>query len=94
MRKKTIVLVCLAGAVLLASAYEYSWAKAESEADTTGVKIGIVSIRKIFEGCQRNIGYRKQAEAEQNKFICLYIYSLLPFCASLLNGLECWNQLF
>ena len=65
MKIRTMFLSCLLGAVVLSFAYEYSWA--ESKADKPRLKIGVVSIRKIFQDCKRNAKYRQEAEARQNK---------------------------
>ncbi len=42
---------------------------AEVKQSGAGLKIGVVSIRKIFQDCKRSVGYREEAAAEQNKII-------------------------
>ena len=46
---------CLLFAVVLFMGYEYSWA--EVKADIPGLKIGVVSIQRIFLTCKRNAKY-------------------------------------
>jgi Skp family chaperone for outer membrane proteins len=41
--------------------------KAVSSADNKSLKIGIVSVRKIFQDCKRNTKYRKDMTAERDK---------------------------
>ena len=65
--RTAIVLGCLVGVVILAMCFEYSWAW--SKADKPASKIGVVSIRKIFGDCKRNVKYREEAVAEQNRVI-------------------------
>jgi len=65
MKTRTGVLSCLVGAIVLSAAYEYS--RAEPEANETSLKIGVVSIRKIFEASKRVAGYRREALADQEK---------------------------
>ena len=45
--KTAVVLSCLIGVVVLSFAYEHS--SAESKADKPALKIGVVSIEKIFQ---------------------------------------------
>jgi Skp family chaperone for outer membrane proteins len=56
---------CLLFAVVLFMGYEYSWA--EVKADIPGLKIGVVSIQRIFMNCKRNAKYEEETKAEQNK---------------------------
>jgi len=67
MKIKIMVLSCLVCAVVLFMGHEYSLA--ESKADKAGSKIGVVSIRKVFENCTRNARYREEAVAEQNRVV-------------------------
>ena len=41
----------------------------EEPAATAMNKIGIISVRKIFQSCKRNEKYRLQAKAEQEKAV-------------------------
>ncbi|MDD5063561.1 MAG: OmpH family outer membrane protein [Phycisphaerae bacterium] len=42
---------------------------AEVKQSGEGLKIAVVSIRKIFQDCKKSVGYREEAAAEQNKII-------------------------
>jgi Skp family chaperone for outer membrane proteins len=42
---------------------------AELKQSSAGLKIAVVSIRKIFQECKRSISYREEAIAEQNRII-------------------------
>lgn len=63
--KATIVLGCLVCMIVLFSAHEASPAK--SIADNPKFKIGVVSVRKIFQNCERTAKYREEAVAERDK---------------------------
>ncbi len=65
MKARTMVLGCLAGLVILAMGYEYS--QAQSKVDAPSLKIGIVSILKVFRDCKRSAAYRNELIAEQNR---------------------------
>ncbi len=79
MKIKTIVLSCLVSAAVLSIGHEeYGWAKAKAKekekAVVSSLKIGVVSVRKIFRDCKRNDRYaqelvaqRTRVEAELNK---------------------------
>lgn len=67
MKTKVVILSCLMGAAVLFTGYEYS--RAEPKADKPSLKIGVVSIRKIFEECKRNARYKEEALAEQDKLL-------------------------
>ncbi len=69
MKIKVVVLCCLAGGIILSAGYEGSLAKSQAKALKAGPKIGVVSIRKIFQECKRNVKYRQEAGAEQNRVI-------------------------
>lgn len=43
--------------------------RAEPKQSGTGLKVAIVSIRKIFQVCKRGASYRQEAIAEQNRLI-------------------------
>jgi len=64
MKARTMFLGCLIGVVILATVYEYS--QAQPKADTPSLKIGIVSIMKIFRECKRSATYRAEIIAEQS----------------------------
>lgn len=63
--RTVIILSCLIGVIFVSVGYEYSQAK--SETDETSLKIGLVSVRKVFRECKSNIRYREEALAEYNR---------------------------
>ena len=65
MKNRAMVLSCLAGGVILCMSYQYS--RAQTEADKPPLKIGVVSIRKIFRDCERAKSHEKQIRAEEDK---------------------------
>jgi len=67
MKTKAVILICLIGAVVLTFAYEYS--RAESKTDTAGFKVGVVSVRKVFQECKRYAKYRDEATAERQSML-------------------------
>lgn len=67
MRFKAIFLSSLIGAVVLFVGHQHSGAASAS--DGTQSKIGVVGIRQIFQDCKRNVEYREEATAEQQKII-------------------------
>jgi Skp family chaperone for outer membrane proteins len=42
---------------------------AEPKQSSAGLKVAVVSIRKIFQGCKRGVSYREEAIAEQDRII-------------------------
>ena len=69
MKNKSFVLVSVAALVILTGIYDFGWAKTDSESNYA--KIGTISIRRIFEGCKKNIDYRNKAQEEQQKAVNL-----------------------
>lgn len=67
MKIKVMILSCLVGVLVLPVGYEYG--QAESKAEKPSLKIGVVSIQKIFRDCDRSAKYRQETTAEQNKVI-------------------------
>jgi Skp family chaperone for outer membrane proteins len=65
MKFKTMVLVCLAGAVILAMGYEYL--QAQPNVAGPGSKIGVVSVGRALRNCQATIKFRKHVLAENQK---------------------------
>lgn len=72
MKFKTMVLCCLAGAVILTMGYEYL----QAQPNVTGPdsKIGVVSVQRALRNCQATIKFtekikaeRKQMDAEEQK---------------------------
>ncbi len=73
MKVKGMILGILAGAVVLFMCYEYTNADAKADksapAEGSSLKIGVVSVRKIFQECRRNMRYRQKAAEEQDNII-------------------------
>ena len=78
MRIRAVVLSSLIGAVVLSVCFERPQtpsialanpadSRDESKADEHPLKIGVVSIKKIFKDCKKSIRYRDEAVGEQNR---------------------------
>ncbi len=67
MKIKTFTLGCLIMFILCCIGYEASRAGSASGLDNT--KIGVVSIRKIFQECKANTDYREKATIEQERML-------------------------
>jgi Skp family chaperone for outer membrane proteins len=67
MKIKTVVLSCLTGAIIVFLGYEYSCAQQNPAAPLS--KIGVLSIRKVFQECQANAKFRAEFLTEQSKII-------------------------
>ncbi len=65
MKFKTMVLGCLAGAVILATGYEYL--QAQPNVAGPGSKIGVVSVRRALRNCQATIKFKEKVVAENQK---------------------------
>ena len=65
MKVKTVILICLIGLVVLFAGFEISLAK--SSPDKVSVKIGVLSVREIFQNSKRLAGYREKAIAERSR---------------------------
>ncbi len=65
--KKMVLGGLIICAVVWFVGYESSWA--EPEGQSAGVRIGVVSVRRIFQDCKRNVQYRQEASAEQESII-------------------------
>ena len=72
MKFKTMVLCCLAGAVILAMGYEYL--QAQPNRAGSDFKVGVVSVQRALRNCQATIKFREkimaekeQMDAEENK---------------------------
>lgn len=63
MRIKSIIVAVLA--IVMSGFIVNAWA--EKDADNKGFKIGIVSVRKIFQDCKRNAKYKQELTAERGK---------------------------
>jgi Skp family chaperone for outer membrane proteins len=64
MRNKLVILGCLISLVIFAAGDKMTWAKSKPT-----VKTGIISMRKIFQDCKRNIKYRETTTAEQDQIM-------------------------
>lgn len=60
---KAIVTSCLIAVVVLSIGYERS--RAQPKADELSAKIGVVSIRKILQECNRTAKYKQESENEK-----------------------------
>ncbi|MHC4571487.1 MAG: OmpH/Skp family outer membrane protein [Planctomycetota bacterium] len=67
MKIRAMVLSFLIGVFILIMGYEYGWA--ESKSDKPSSKIGVVSVRRIFQDSKRNAKYREEAIVNQNRII-------------------------
>ncbi|MHC4482018.1 MAG: OmpH/Skp family outer membrane protein [Planctomycetota bacterium] len=67
MKIRTMILSCLLGAVVLSMGHQYC--RAGSEADKPCLKIGVVSVQKVFEGCKRSARYNAEALSERDRAI-------------------------
>lgn len=67
MKFKTMVLALLTCVVALFALHEISWAKQNAKQETSGLKVGTISVRTIFEGCKKNKKYMKEAIAERGR---------------------------
>lgn len=65
MKVKFLVLVCLTGAVVLFVGYDRGLAKSKTAG--ADLKIGVVSVQRIFSDSQRSAKYRDEANSEQVK---------------------------
>ena len=65
MKFKTMVLGCLAGAVILATGYEYL--QAQPNVAGPGSKIGVVSVRRALRNCQATLKFKEKAIAENQQ---------------------------
>ena len=66
MRAKTLIVTCVAAAIICSVAFEYGRAAAESAAPASG--IGVVSIQTVFQQTKRRLEHRNELLAEQAKF--------------------------
>ena len=67
MKAKNVIFFSLLGLAVLFVSYGHSWA--ESSDKPSDSKFGVVSIRVIFEQSQKNVKYREDATAQQEKII-------------------------
>jgi Skp family chaperone for outer membrane proteins len=64
--KSVVILDCLIGVIFLLAGYQYCLAQPKEGAN---LKIGVVSVMRIFRECKRNIQYRQEALAEQKQVL-------------------------
>ena len=67
MKIRVIALGCLVGAIVLFMGHEYS--QAGSEVDNPSLRVGVISVWKIFQDCKRVAKYRKEAVAERDQIM-------------------------
>ena len=66
MKLKSIIVMVLV--IVMSGFIVNAWAeKAASSGDNKCLKIGVVSVRKIFQDCKRNTKYRQEMSAERDK---------------------------
>jgi Skp family chaperone for outer membrane proteins len=72
MKVRVMIIGCLISLLVLFCGYGAGAVKTKAKDETaagTQSKIGVISVRKIFQACKRNEKYRLQAKAEQEKAI-------------------------
>jgi len=67
MKIKIMTLICLTGIVILSMGAGLH--KGDSQADKYSLKIGVVSIKRIFQNCKRIAKYRQDALAERDQLV-------------------------
>ena len=65
MKVRTAVLSCLIGAVILSIGYDYS--QADEKTEKPFLKVGVVSVRKIFGDCKRSERHGGELKLEENR---------------------------
>ncbi len=60
-----VILGCFIGVIFLSAGYEYG--RAEQVSDISGLKIGVVSIRKVLRNCKRSARYKVEVLADQGR---------------------------
>ena len=66
MKARIMFLSCLTGVIVLFGSYQYGKAAPKTEKQSS-LKMGVVSVRKIFESCRRNAQYKEEAITERDK---------------------------
>ncbi|MBN2456756.1 MAG: OmpH family outer membrane protein [Sedimentisphaerales bacterium] len=67
MNFRIVLLICLVSVVFLMVGFEPS--SAEPQAETAGIKIGVVSIKQIFADSKKNEKSEQQAQAQKEKIL-------------------------
>lgn len=67
MKFKTMVLGCVASAIILATGYEYLQAQPNVTGPT--LKIGVVSVQRALRNCKATLKFRERLIAEQDKML-------------------------
>ena len=66
MKLKSIIVMVLV--IVMSGFIVNAWAeKAASSGDNKCLKIGVVSVRKVFQDCRRNVKYKQEMSAERDK---------------------------
>ncbi|MBW7992117.1 MAG: OmpH family outer membrane protein [Planctomycetes bacterium] len=67
MKFKTMVLCCVASAIILATGYEYLQAQPNVTGPT--LKIGVVSVHRALRNCKATIKFTEELRVEQDKML-------------------------
>jgi len=67
MKGRTTIVICVVCAAALFSALEYG--HAEPQTTASSLKMGVVSIRNVFNGSQKHALYRSQVLADQSRSV-------------------------
>ncbi|MCJ7693516.1 MAG: OmpH family outer membrane protein [Sedimentisphaerales bacterium] len=67
MKIKTLVVIVFLAAIVLLVGYEVGLG--ESEGDSSELKVGIVSMRRVLQECKRSAKYRQEALAERDRVL-------------------------
>ena len=67
MKVKTLVVIIFLAATVLLVGYEVGLG--ESEADSSELKVGIVSMKRVLQECKRSAKYRGEALAERDRVL-------------------------
>lgn len=65
MKIRTVALCCLIVAIFLCMGYEHS--RAASDAGKASLKIGVISVRKVFRDCKRRKKHEGEMKAREDK---------------------------
>jgi len=68
MSKKTVLACCITIFAVLALMFDGNAAKSKSE-ETAATKIGLVSVKRVFDQCKKNTKFEEEITAEQEKVL-------------------------
>ncbi|MHC4637517.1 MAG: OmpH/Skp family outer membrane protein [Planctomycetota bacterium] len=73
MKFKALILVCVTVVVVFCSTHNFSFAKSKTvgvqSSSDSGIRIGVISVRKIFTTCKRNQEYKQKVQVEQQQIV-------------------------